>query len=390
MRPQDGSVSDAFGNDVAGEFALTLGMPVELGGIAIAVDHVDAPWPDQEALVPMAKPAAAAAPPEAAPPAQGDAASAMATPKQRLLAWRPSRRLSFAVGGAVLTLVVSLATLLGEGGTSSEALAAAPPPPAEPAPPLEPPPELKQLLSMLDAASSVTLSAQPDGRWLVAGYLPTIDKREALARGLEALALPYTMEVHADEALADAAGKVIDEHDEVGGAVLRVKEVHGGHVRLVGAVSHATSLERIRQALLDAVPGVLRVEGDVVMRADLLSQLKDRIVSAGLDRQLTIVKEWPEVVLSGRLSGAERVRWDEVLSAFQAEYGKLLPVQAALAPPEKAAIEVSFVVGGPAPYVVTSQGVRVNRGGELDGHRLTTVSDSEVVFEGPERLRIAR
>ena len=198
------------------------------------------------------------------------------------------------------------------------------------------------------------------------------------------------MEVYADDALADAAAELIRTREDLKDVVLRVQQVRSGTVRFSGAARDAAAIERARQAVLDGVPGVRQVEMAVMMRGELLAKLKSSIDAAGLGQRLAMVKEWPEVVLSGKLSAVERARWEELLAAFSADYGDVLPIQAALAPPAKPPLELSIVVGGAAPFVVTNQGVRVNRGGDVEGHRLTVVSDSEVVFEGPERLRIAR
>ena len=42
------------------------------------------------------------------------------------------------------------------------------------------------------------------------------------------------------------------------------------------------------------------------------------------------------------------------------------------------------------PYIVTQGGEHINQGGDVNGHTLVSVKDGEVVFEGRQRVRIAR
>ena len=53
ITPLDGKVCDAHGNEITESLALRLGMPIEMGGIWIAVDDVNAEWPDPTDVVPI-------------------------------------------------------------------------------------------------------------------------------------------------------------------------------------------------------------------------------------------------------------------------------------------------------------------------------------------------
>ena len=56
----------------------------------------------------------------------------------------------------------------------------------------------------------------------------------------------------------------------------------------------------------------------------------------------------------------------------------------------KPPIGVQVIVGGAMPYIVTESGEHVNQGGNVDGHTLMSIKEGEVVFEGSQRIRIAR
>ena len=175
---------------------------------------------------------------------------------------------------------------------------------------------------------------------------------------------------------------------------IQVESLGEGTLRLVGAARRAEQVEAAKAALLSEVAGVRQVDAAVLLPEQLLAALKEKIGAAGLTNRVAFVTERPEVVLKGKLSPEELERWNDLYAAFVEAYGDVLPVDATLddppAPARRAAPEVKVIVGGAVPYVVTDKGVRVNRGGDVSGHKLAAVNDGEVVFEGSERLRIGR
>ena len=55
IAPCDGVVRNGHGDEIDAEQELVLGLPVELGGVVIAVDHTDAPWPEPESVMPAGR-----------------------------------------------------------------------------------------------------------------------------------------------------------------------------------------------------------------------------------------------------------------------------------------------------------------------------------------------
>ena len=42
------------------------------------------------------------------------------------------------------------------------------------------------------------------------------------------------------------------------------------------------------------------------------------------------------------------------------------------------------------PFVITENGQRVTRGGDINGHTLIPIKDTEVIFDGNEKIKISR
>jgi type III secretion system YscD/HrpQ family protein len=386
LSPLDGMVCDAMGNPIGEGFVLALGMPVELGGVSIAVDRVDAAWPDARAVAPMRElpqPAHAAAAASTAAPAPG-----AAEPRPARQAARRGHRVGLAAIALAAVAMAGLALAWNYDGQRAA-------PPDEPASAQarsdEPPEALTALLRSLDPGSALTVARQPDDQWLVAGYLATVPEKKALTDALANLVPAPASRIFVDEEIRRAANDALSGREDAADGVLTIAGGGKGNLRLAGAVRHAASLQSARLALM-VVPGVRDVDTSAVLLPEkLLADLKARIDAAGLKKQLVFVSEWPTVTLSGSVDETQRARFEELFKSFAQAYGDVLPVRATLNPAvPRVGFEVRTIVGGAAPYIVTREGVRVNRGGAIGGHVLSTVGDSSVVFDGPQRLQIAR
>jgi type III secretion system YscD/HrpQ family protein len=428
LRPQEGRVSDSLGNVVDDSIAFEAGSPAELGGVSITIDHPDAPWPEDR---PAAQVAMVPPTPEASgqPAQEPFVAGAVSSPCPddraahwtRLLKSRFSGRLASLPGTrarlrglwlagagvaaiAAFAMTAVLAAVLvdaGENGTS-----ALPPRlasvagiiPSQPAPeaPLVPPEALTRALRASDPKHSLAIQPQPEGRWAVSGYVATEADKKILQQGLATLVPQPELRVHAEEAIVRSAVEALDAREDGKDDVLKLQNLGKGRLRLGGAARQASSVRSARLALM-VVPGVVDVETGVLLPEQLLATLKQRIEAAGLAQRLVFAKEWPEVVVEGRLDAAEHSRWSGLMKAFTDAYGAVLPVRstavaAAPASPATTAapLDVRVIVGGASPYVVTAQGVRMSRGSEVNGQRLLAVNDAEAVFDGAQRWQVGR
>ncbi|VTU16415.1 type III secretion system inner membrane ring subunit SctD [Variovorax sp. PBL-E5] len=388
IAPQDGTVCDAMGNAIADELVLALGMPVELGGVSIAIDRVDAAWPDAQAVAPMRD--AASAPVEAATAAS----SATTAPAAGGLRSSPAA-LRRARGVSLIAMGIAALALLGLAfawALDGESAAAPQPEIASVAAPGSGPPEaLTGLLRTLDPAHALTLTRQANDQWLVSGYVATGTEKKTLMDGLADLTPVPALKIFSEEEITKAANEVLNAKEDASDGVLAIENGGKGLLRLSGAVRHAVSAQSAKLSLM-IVPGVSSVDiSDVMLPEKLLADLKGRIDAAGLRQQLVFTSEWPTVTLTGSVDETQRARWETLIRAFTQAYGDVLPLHATLTPAvPKAMLEVRTIVGGDAPYIVTRQGVRVNRGGEIDGHVLSMVRDTDVVFDGAQRWQIAR
>ena len=388
ISPLDGKVCDAQGNEITESFPLGLGMPVEMGGIWISVDDVDAEWPDPTDVVSIMPPAAAA-------PATSTSAEDSSTEKNDSADEKPRRRAK----AALITSITAL-TVMGIAGITLAAwLVNHPNQPtttldATPKAALPDPPNLhkvRQILGTTAAGSSVEVIVTRDRRLLIKGFVPDQASKTALTTVLETLTPPPQIDLQVDTDLSAAAATLLAERIDPSSAKLKVESVSGGVLTIEGAVLTQRARDAVMDLLQTSLPGLKRVNASIVMAEDLPQLLQDQLEASGLLKKIQIIDKQPEFILRGALTDDDMRRWENLIVNFTDRYGKLLPVKAVFKlATRKPPVNVQAIVGGTTPFVITENGDRITRGGDVNGNTLMIVKDTEIIFEGSERFRISR
>ncbi len=388
ISPLDGKVCDAQGNEISESFPLGLGMPVEMGGIWISVDDVDAEWPDPTDVVSIMPPAAAA-------PATSTSAEDSSTEKNDSADDKPRRRAK----AALITSITAL-TVMGIAGITLAAwLVNHPNQPtttldATPKAALPDPPNLhkvRQILGTTAAGSSVEVIVTRDRRLLIKGFVPDQASKTALTTVLETLTPPPQIDLQVDADLSAAAATLLAERIDPASAKLKVESVSGGVLTIEGAVLTQRARDAVMDLLQTSLPGLKRVNASIVMAEDLPQLLQDQLAASGLLKKIQIIDKQPEFILRGALTDDDMRRWENLIVNFTDRYGKLLPVKAVFKlATRKPPVNVQAIVGGTTPFVITENGDRITRGGDVNGNTLMIVKDTEIIFEGSERFRISR
>ena len=388
ISPLDGKVCDAQGNEISESFPLGLGMPVEMGGIWISVDEVDAEWPDPTDVVSIMPPAAAA-------PPTSTSAEDSSTEKNDSADEKPRRRAK----AALITSITAL-TVMGIAGITLAAwLVNHPNQPtttldATPKAALPDPPNLhkvRQILGTTAAGSSVEVIVTRDRRLLIKGFVPDQASKTALTTVLETLTPPPQIDLLVDTDLSAAAATLLAERIDPSSAKLKVENVSGGVLTIEGAVLTQRARDAVMDLLQTSLPGLKRVNASIVMAEDLPQLLQDQLAASGLLKKIQIIDKQPEFILRGALTDDDMRRWENLIVNFTDRYGKLLPVKAVFKlATRKPPVNVQAIVGGTTPFVITENGDRITRGGDVNGNTLMIVKDTEIIFEGSERFRISR
>ncbi len=394
IEPLDGSVLDAEGKAIGQALPLAMGMPFELGGVWIAVDEIDAPWPDLEAVIPRpgTRPLMADADEDADDNGQifGDESPPGALTKSHAITGderqrRHARRMLAA--SLTVLLLVALAGVIGAIrllGQSTHEIADIQQEPAAIV-------QLRARLQEIAPGRQITVTLRKGGHHEVRGFVLD-ETMEAMVRdAIRKIANTPAVHLVLDSQLLAMARKAAQGLQDPARALFKVNEVVNGIASVSGTVSSPAVREEILEALRKGVPELRGTEASMRLAADLPGILQEKITAAGLGRRLQVIDDQPEFIVRGTLSDEELPRWEALLASFGSEFGKLLPIRATIVPLKRLLpVNVQTVIGGQMPFVITDRGQRIGPGGEAGSHTLSSIGDKEIIFDGRQRIRIPR
>ena len=387
ITPIEGKISNAQGVEIAETFTLTLGMPIEIGGIWISVDDVDAEWPNPTDVVPVMLPVPPAESPSETAQTETAAPTSIASTATGL---RSKKILITALSLLGLTVAAIAALLIWANVPGQEPKA---PSMRAKTPPAEPPSmkKVRDIVASSGIGATIEISATRDHKVLVKGFVPDQRIANSLQLALSEVSPPPTTELQIDAVLMDTAVQLIAEKIDPGRAKLKVESVTGGVLSLEGAVVSQSIRESVMDLLHAGLPSLKNIHSSIVLTEDLPQILQEQLADTGLLKKMQIIDRQPEFILRGSLTEEEMQRWESLIVKFSDKYGKLLPVKATIKltyrqPP----VHVQAIIGGNMPFVITESGERITRGGDINGNTLLIVKDNEIILEGSEKFRIAR
>ena len=388
ISPVDGNVLDAHGKQILGDTPLAIGMPVEIGGVWISIDEVDAPWPTTETLIPQPSAGPLPDPTESSEPSLMSEAeargendfSAQRTRAKRLLIISMTGLASVAVLGVAGAFWLSSQPMT----PTNESVASASPMPSAPT--------LSDRLAEAFPGRLVQVTSGHGGATIVTAYAADggmVSRMQQMIRKIDGTAITHFF---ADDAMLESASSVVLKYRREGTrAVVKVTGMNNGTASLRGVVASQSVRDELLENLRNSVPGLRGIELTAQGADELPSLLTDRLTVADLSKKLQVVSRQPEFTLRGNLSEDEIQRWEAVLTQFSEEFGQILPIRAMISIQQKRPpINVQTVVGGSMPFVMTDTGQRIGVGGEANGHTISAIRDDEIVFDGTLRFRIPR
>ncbi|HYC38086.1 MAG TPA: type III secretion system inner membrane ring subunit SctD [Usitatibacter sp.] len=392
VAPLNGAVRLADGTPVTAETDLAPGQPLDCDGAWITVAAPGSAWPDAgEILLARARPA------EAAPASATAQASAAPGPAKKPAVEKPAMpapQKPALPAGLWIPVVAALVLLLASAGWLWRAATApSPPAPVAAKPKVDPVAArgavIRERVAGLGLAEKV--GVQPSGSgWTLVGSVTDESERDKLRLALADLKPAPVLRVYTDDETAAMVSGIIARS----GMPVRFAITGPGKGRLTVAAPNAEVAEQVAQAFREELGGVRELETEFITPATLVPSLQELVNRNGLGGRIRITPvgaSSPHLLASGPVTNAELERWKDVVTEFGRRHGNFVNVQTAftrLAPTMP--FTVRAVLDGENPQVLTADGHRIFEGGALRGYRLVAVRENELVFDGPERVLIAR
>ena len=388
ISPIDGNILDAHGKQISGDTPLALGMPIEIGGIWISIDEVDAPWPSTETLIPQPTAAPLPEPEELSEPSPVLAPETQNIGDFSVQRARAKRFLIMSLSG--------LATIAVLGVTGALWLSSQPMPPASTmvanTPPQTTAPTLSNRLAETFPGRVVQISAGNGGTSVVTAYATDAAMATRMQQMVRKLDGTAVIHLFTDDGMLESARNVALKYRQEGTrAIVKVTDMKNGTATIRGVVASQSVRDELMENFRNSVPGLRSIDLVAQSVDELPSLLTDRMTAADLSKKLQIVSRQPEFMLRGNLSEEEIQRWETVLIQFTEEFGQILPIRAMISLQQKRPpVNVQTVVGGSMPFIITDTGQRIGVGGEANGHTISAIRDDEIIFDGTLRFRISR
>lgn len=385
VEPLDGEVMRPDGASVSGRERLDAFAPLCLGATWIAVAEAGGSWPriDPASLHPRRALSLAA---DTEAEVQGvepqGVASAAASVRRRRLAFERVTLYPLAV-----LLLVGIGFIGSTWFMRGDAGAVAPSLP----PPGQSPTAVEQAdLLLADLGLENTLELRPIGErtLLVTGYVELSRQKTTLKERMTLPGVEFVHRVWAQEdLLRQARDRVAEAAPE-----LKVETVKAGVVRLRGYLPDGDRRNRVVMALREDVPGIRDVVDEIVTRADAERLLRDALDESTLAGRVTLRPTPDGVAAEGVLGDADLAAWRQLLAQFRARYGTEVVVNTAFVPrPQDLPFGVRAAVAGPGGFVMTGDGRRVMRGGDLGGgYVLEAVGGDEITIRRGEQVFVQR
>lgn len=232
-----------------------------------------------------------------------------------------------------------------------------------------------------------------DGGLLLSGYVETAKDKQRLAALL--LGMEVDNRVWADEWVRQAVG---DTLERLGAAQLDYQYQSGGGVRLAGYFDGDMMGEELLAVLRNDVPAILKIEADLHTLADAQADLRQRLRSAGLAEQVSVMEDGGRIAAHGLLGPVRMASWRKVASEFVAASGGQPPLASRVSPADGSDGAAPVAASSPARQAASRRapqlrvnGVMIGRGSP--GYALlgngAMVSEGDLLNGGYRIKRIA-
>lgn len=388
ISPLGGKINDAEGNPIEENYTLALGMPIEIGGVWIAIDHLDAEWPDPVEVAPISPASPISHPPIHEPIVEVTEVQTFIT---KFIP--PHLRAKLGLLSSFLILLVVLISGISiifsfqknEPDNSNQAVAQNNT--------VEPQylNEIRAKISLITEKNSVKVSRNKQGETVVKGYVNNTETKNKITDIVHQLAPNSLIQIYSEPEILDTAKKLIEKNEDKNRTKITVDGINNGVLKISGSVGSASARDEVIDLFKSTIPGVLEVESSLLGPEEIAFRFETELNDLGLGKRFQILSRQPDFVLRGKLTENEIRTWENLVQGFNNNYGNLLPIRATISQIQtKPPVNVETIVGGNTPFVVTTSGQRIGKGGNINGNVLSIVRDNEIIFDGNERFRIGR
>lgn len=257
--------------------------------------------------------------------------------------------------------------------------------------------QAKLAIAMVDPTMRMVVTPNAEGGVVVSGWVDSVEQFDRLAQALSSLRPLPRLAVHTASEILD----VLQDAASAQGAQLKFTPQGSGKVQVTGLVAtpaqHKTVLARLRER---APQGIEIVDG---LRVASMQAPAVRRWLEAQEIEVTQV-EWDgeQLRVGVEVNAAQRALLESLLASAESPLSgvpfvlQTRLIKESTGPARVGAndsglpFRIRSVVGGPAPYVVLTDGEKLQPGGARSGWQLVAVAQDHLVWNGPKRLEVTR
>ncbi|MDR0428746.1 MAG: type III secretion system inner membrane ring subunit SctD [Puniceicoccales bacterium] len=174
----------------------------------------------------------------------------------------------------------------------------------------------------LDYTSTVTVRME-GGRLVVDGYVPTNAELRGLKERITPLYTGIQFRVRSDE-------KIIRNIEEIMGDTgdrLHVSSIAPGVYSITGYLYAAEDLQKVRNQLAQGIPGVKKIQIDVMTAESASLLAASTLEEFGLKQQISIHQEFNRIVFRGSVSALQAEKWRSAAENIIRKFGDIVPIE---------------------------------------------------------------
>lgn len=162
-----------------------------------------------------------------------------------------------------------------------------------------------------------------NGQIIIEGYVSTLLEARDLRNALTSIYPGIQFRVRSDE-------KIIQEIEETLGAIdgnVTVGVIQPGIYGIGGYIFNTEAWQKIRNRLARDIPGVKKIQDNVLSPERIMTSVNDLLAQYGLARNVTALPQMDRVLFRGEIGINQQESWRKVAEDFVQMFNELIPIE---------------------------------------------------------------
>lgn len=231
----------------------------------------------------------------------------------------------------------------------------------------------------------VQVLLQKNGPIVLRGWVSTSSERDAVAEAMTRVWPMPALQLYIRDEVLNTVRPILEKSLMYG-----QMKVHDGTLHIEGVASDQTHKEKALSSVAARYPDMPVVSGRLLLSRTVNESVIQALRAQGVTG-LTPLWEDGYMQLDVRGESAARQKTvRKVANLMNDEYWQRVKVLGPEDPAQVLPFAIRSVVGGPEPYVVLANGIKLLTGGTYQGFRLTSIEADRLVFHGSQELVVRR